>query len=50
MFKEPVSPLTILETKGVADGESVIFPPFIRVIEEITGNERYYNYNLALKK
>lgn len=50
MFKEPVRPLTILETKGVADGESVIFPPFIRVKEEITGNERYYNYNLALKK
>jgi hypothetical protein len=41
--------LVILETKGVASDESVKFPPFIRVVEDITGNRKYYNYNLALK-
>ena len=49
-FSEPVSGLMILETKGVASDESVKFPPFIRVIEDITGNKKYYNYNIALKK
>ena len=49
-YYEPVDHLMILETKGVADQESVKFPPFIRVIEDITGNKRYYNYNLALRR
>lgn len=49
-FTEPVGGLMILETKGVAAHESVKFPPFIRVIEDITGNTNYYNYNIALKK
>ena len=41
--------LIILETKGVASKEDVKFPPFIRVVEDITGNTTYYNYNLALR-
>ena len=49
-YYEPVDHLMILETKGVADQESVKFPPFIRVIEDITGNKRYYNYKLALRR
>ena len=49
-FQAPVPGLLILETKGVAADESVKFPPFIRVIEDITGNKRYYNYNIALNK
>jgi CYTH domain-containing protein/thymidylate kinase len=49
-YYEPVDHLMILETKGVADQGSVKFPPFIRVIEDITGNKRYYNYNLALRR
>ncbi|MBR1462752.1 MAG: AAA family ATPase [Prevotella sp.] len=49
-YLEPVSNLTILETKGVAAKESVKFPPFIKVLEDITGNDKYYNYNLALRK
>ena len=49
-FHEPVSNLTILETKGVAQQECVNFPPFIRVIEDVTGNPQYYNYNIALKR
>jgi CYTH domain-containing protein/predicted ATPase len=49
-FLKPIDGLMILETKGVASDESVKFPPFIRVIEDITGNKKYYNYNIALKK
>ncbi len=49
-FDHPMPGLQILETKGVASDESVKFPPFIRVVEDITGNKRYYNYNIALKR
>ncbi len=49
-FSEPVKDLMILETKGIARHESVKFPPFIQVLEDITGNTRYYNYNIALKR
>ena len=49
-FLEPVNDLVILQSKGVAEEESVIFPPFIRVIEDVTGNSHYYNYNIALRK
>ena len=40
--------LVILETKGIADAEDVNFPPFIRVKKEITHDQNYTNYNLAL--
>ncbi len=49
-FIEPVSNLNILETKGVAKQESVNFPPFIKVVKDITGNPQYFNYNIALRK
>jgi CYTH domain-containing protein len=49
-FHEPVADLMILQTKGVAEQESVNFPPFIKVIEDITGNKKYYNYNIALNR
>ena len=49
-YQGPLQGLVILETKGIADAEDVNFPPFIRVIEEITGNKAYYNYNLALRR
>ncbi len=49
-YHGPLEGLVILETKGIADVEDVNFPPFIRVIKEITGNKEYYNYNLALRK
>lgn len=44
------SGLQILETKGIVDHELVNIPPFLEVMEDITGNTKYYNYNLALKK
>lgn len=48
-FINPARDLMILETKGVASCEEVKFPPFIEVVEDITGNTDYYNYNIALK-
>jgi hypothetical protein len=40
----------VLQTKGVAEQESVNFPPFIKVLQDITGNKQYYNYNIALRR
>ena len=47
-YHGPLEGLVILETKGIADAENVNFPPFIHVKKEITGNQDYTNYNLAL--
>ena len=49
-FIEPLNDLVMMETKGVAAQESVNFPPFIEVIEDVTGNSRYLNYNIALRR
>ena len=49
-FHEPVDNLMVLQTKGVAEQESVNFPPFIKVLQDITGNKQYYNYNIALRR
>ena len=49
-FEQPVHDLMILETKGIGQHENVNVPPFIQVVEEITGNTRYDNYNIALKR
>ena len=49
-FHEPVDNLMVLQTKGVAQQESVNFPPFIKVLQDITGNKQYYNYNIALRR
>lgn len=48
-YENELSGLVILETKGITEHKSVKFPPFVRVIEDITGSTRYYNYNLAKK-
>ena len=49
-FLKPDNGLMILETKGVADNETVNFPPFIKVLRDITGQTNYFNYNIALRK
>jgi hypothetical protein len=33
-----------------AKGEETKFPPFIKVIKDVTGQQEYYNINLAIKK
>lgn len=48
-YEKQLEGLVILETKGITDKEHVNFPPFIEEVEDITGNRKYYNYNLALR-
>lgn len=48
-FQRSVSGLMILETKGITEQEAVNFPPFIKVVKDVTGDAHYYNYNIALK-
>ena len=47
-FLSPINNLVMMETKGIAQQEEINFPPFIRVLEDVTGNSRYLNYNIAL--
>ena len=49
-FLSPVTSLVIMETKGVGEQETINFPPFVKVLEDVTGNQTYYNYNIALRK
>lgn len=49
-YLDQLQGLVILETKGIAQGEPVKVPPFLRVIREVTGNQDYYNYQLAIKR
>ena len=48
-YRQQLEGLVILETKGITEGEPVKFPPFVKVVKEITGDKDYYNYNLARK-
>jgi len=41
--------LNILEIAGVKNPEKIKFPPFIKVIEDVTGNTDYFNANIAKK-
>ena len=34
---------------SIKEGDKVEMPPFIKVVEDITGNEKYYNYQLSLR-
>ena len=49
-FQQPVSDLVMMETKGVTAQETINFPPFVKVIEDVTGNSKYLNYNIALRR
>jgi len=49
-YHGPLEGLTILETKGITSHEDLRLPPFLRIVEDITGRTEYYNYNLALRK
>lgn len=48
-YRGALDGLIILETKDIRCHEDVKFPPFLRVIKDITGNKDYYNYTLALR-
>ena len=49
-FLSPSADLVMMETKGIAQQETINFPPFIKVLEDVTGNPRYLNYNIALAR
>ncbi len=49
-YQDELQGLCVLETKGIASGEEVNFPPFLRVVREVTGDKEYDNYYLALRK
>lgn len=49
-YLSPVKDLVILETKGITRHEDLKLPPFLKIVEDITGNTNYFNRNLALKK
>ncbi|MBP5327997.1 MAG: AAA family ATPase [Bacteroidales bacterium] len=46
-FVEPRIEHHLLEIEDAESNESVSFPPFIHVIEDVTGNPDYYNTNIA---
>ena len=49
-FLSPSAGLVMMEAKGFTERETINIPPFIRVLEDVTGNPRYLNYNIALTR
>ena len=47
-FIDPDPGFSVLEMDS-EQGEETKFPPFIKVIKDVTGNAKYYNINLAVK-
>ena len=50
IYQDQLKGLVILETKGIAEGEPVKFPPFLKVVKDVTGNQEYYNHSLAKRE
>ena len=48
-FIDPDPGFSILEMDSETKGEETKFPPFIKVIKDVTGKVKYYNINLAVK-
>ena len=46
----PIGDLVMLEAKGVLEQEKIDFPPFVKILEDVTGNSRYLNYNIDLNR
>jgi len=46
-FINPTLPHCLLEIEDVAKNETISFPPFLKVVEEVTDNPDYYNSNIA---
>lgn len=49
VFKGPLSGLAILEIELKDKNQTVEFPPFLKMIKEVTEDKRYNNYSLADK-
>ncbi len=48
-FVTPQLSHCLLEIEDVAGDENISFPPFLKVIEEVTENPDYYNSNIAAR-
>ena len=46
-FVSPQLPHCLLEIEDVTENETISFPPFLKIIEEVTDNPEYYNSNIA---
>lgn len=46
-FISPANELHILEIEGDYDKDHIKFPPFLKIIEDVTEKPEYYNKNLA---
>lgn len=49
-FISPKLSHCLLEIEDVAEDESISFPPFLKVIEEVTDKPEYYNTNISKRK
>lgn len=49
-FVNPKLPHCLLEIEDVAEDEAISFPPFLKILEEVTDNSDYYNSNIAERK
>lgn len=50
VFKGPLKGLAILEIELKDKNQKVELPPFLKIIEEVTKDKRFNNFNLASKK
>lgn len=49
-FKGPLKGLTILEIELKNKNQKVDLPPFLKIIEEVTKDKKFNNFNLASRK
>ena len=49
-FVEPPRPHHLLEIEHVSMGDAIVFPPFLKVLKEVTDDPEWYNANIAKAK
>ena len=49
-YVSPSMDLNILELDGKCGSQEVELPPFLKLVEDVTGNTDYFSINIALKK
>ena len=48
-YLSPKLPFLILEIEGVKQHQDIQFPPFIQILEDVTGKKEYSNHSLSMK-
>lgn len=49
-YHQPAFDFCILEIEGEEEHEAISFPPFIEILEDVTGQKAYANFSLAQLK